>query len=79
MTLPDIDHDFSRRVRNILAKLREQRRNIYYPHLYLVKEDGEPSLRLWFLSHLIEDRAGDLSSYPQWIAHVKEKVNAGSY
>jgi protein transport protein SEC24 len=38
------------------------RRGVYYPHLYVVKEDGEPPLRLWALSALIQDRCPDTSS-----------------
>ncbi|KAI9593552.1 COPII component protein [Syncephalis fuscata] len=78
-TLPTVDHDFSRRVKTVLAKLRQEKRNIYYPNLYVVKEDGEPALRLWFLSHLIEDRTGEQPAYPMWLAQIREKVNSGSY
>lgn len=44
------------------------------PHLYVVKEDGEPSLRQWALSLLIEDRMDQLPSYNQWIGQLKDKV-----
>lgn len=59
----------------IIGKTREMRRGVYYPHLYIVKEDGDPSLRLWFLSHIIEDRTDTVKSYHQWLAHLKDKVN----
>ncbi|CAH1759678.1 6947_t:CDS:10 [Entrophospora sp. SA101] len=78
-TLPLIDNPFSQRVNAIIGKTRESRRGVYYPHLYIVKEDGEPSLRLWFLSHIIEDRTDTVMSYPQWLAHLKDKVNSGSF
>ena len=50
------------------------RRGPYYPHLYIVKEDGEPALRLWALSCLIQDRADVLPSYQQFISQLKDKV-----
>ena len=52
------------------------RRGVYYPHLYIVKEDGEPPLRLWALSNLIQDRADVLPSYQQYINQLKDKVGA---
>lgn len=52
------------------------RRGPYYPHLYIVKEDGEPALRLWALSCLIQDRADVLPSYQQFISQLKDKVRA---
>ncbi|KIL56527.1 hypothetical protein M378DRAFT_16998 [Amanita muscaria Koide BX008] len=50
------------------------RRGARYPHLYIVKEDGEPPLGLWALSALIQDRADVLSSSQQFIASLKDKV-----
>ncbi|OZJ02089.1 hypothetical protein BZG36_04573 [Bifiguratus adelaidae] len=73
ITMPTLDNPFSERVRLIIGKTREMRRGNYYPQLYLVKEDGEPALRLWFLSHLIEDRTDSLMSYYQWLGHLKDK------
>ncbi|RIA95284.1 Sec23/Sec24 trunk domain-containing protein [Glomus cerebriforme] len=75
VSLPQLDNAFSQRVNAIIGKTREMRRGVYYPHLYIVKEDGDPSLRLWFLSHIIEDRTDTVMSYPQWLAHLKDKVN----
>ncbi|KAH8112520.1 hypothetical protein DFH11DRAFT_1608257 [Phellopilus nigrolimitatus] len=40
----------------------ETRRGPYYPHFYIVKEDGEPPLCLWALSCL------------QFITQFKDKV-----
>jgi protein transport protein SEC24 len=79
ITLPKLDTPFNQRVNLIIGKTREMRRGNYYPQLYLVKEDGEPALRLWFLSHLIEDRSDSLVSYYQWLGTVKDKVNSGSF
>jgi protein transport protein SEC24 len=69
-----LDNPFSQRVNAIIQKTREMRRGVYYPHLYVVKEDGEPPLRLWALSALIQDRADVLPSYQQFISSLKEKV-----
>jgi len=73
--LPILENDFSRRVNAVVQKIREMRRGVYYPHLYVVKEDGEPPLRLWALSALIQDRADVLPSYQQFVSSLKEKVN----
>lgn len=75
-TLPVLDNSFSQRVNAIIQKTREMRRGVYFPHLYVVKEDGEPPLRLWALSALIQDRADVLPSYQQFISSLKDKVNA---
>ncbi|KAI5475328.1 hypothetical protein MNV49_001632 [Pseudohyphozyma bogoriensis] len=78
-TLPQLENAFSQRVNAIIGKVREARRGPYYPHLYVVKEDGEPSLRQWALSCLIEDRMEQLPSYNQWIGQLKDKVNDKSF
>lgn len=74
-TLRTLDNPFSQRVTAVVQKIREMRRGVYYPHLYVVKEDGEPPLRLWALSMLIQDRADVLPSYQQFISSLKDKVN----
>ncbi|CAG8704929.1 21443_t:CDS:10 [Gigaspora margarita] len=75
VTLLQLDNPFSQQVNAIIGKTRESRRGVYYPHLYIVKEDGgDPSLRLWFLSHIIEDRTDTVMSYQQWLGHLKDKV-----
>ncbi|KAG0302796.1 COPII subunit [Dissophora globulifera] len=78
-TLPALETDFNQRVNLIVGKTREMRRTPYYPQLYVIKEDGDPALRLWFLSHLIEDRADPIMSYHQYLGHLKDKVNSGSF
>jgi len=69
-----LDNPFSQRVNAIIGKVREQRRGPYYPHLYIVKEDGEPALRQWALSCLIEDRMETLPSYQQFLGKLKDSV-----
>jgi len=75
-TLPVLDNPFSQRVNAIIQKTREMRRGVYHSHLYVVKDDGEPPLRLWALSALIQDRADVLPSYQQFISSLKEKVSS---
>ncbi|TFY63547.1 hypothetical protein EVG20_g6270 [Dentipellis fragilis] len=77
-TLPLLDNPFSQRVNAIIQKTREMRHGVYYPHLYVVKEDGEPPLRLWAMSALIQDRADVLPSYQQYIGQLKDKTNGAS-
>ncbi|KAF8524356.1 protein transporter SEC24 [Hysterangium stoloniferum] len=79
ITLPLLDNPFSQRVNAIIAKTREMRRGPYWPHLYVVKEDGEAPLRLWALSGLIMDRAEQMPSYQQYLGQVRDKVNGSSY
>lgn len=74
-TLPILDNPFSQRINAVIQKTREMRRGVYHPHLYIVKDDGEPPLRLWALSALIQDRADVLPSYQQFVSSLKDKVN----
>ncbi|KAG0365139.1 COPII subunit, partial [Mortierella sp. AD032] len=72
-TLPTLETDFNQRVNLIVSKAREMRRTSYFSQLYVVKEDGDAALRLWFLSHLIEDRAEPIMSYYQYLGHLKDR------
>ncbi|KAG9717970.1 hypothetical protein KCU82_g19337, partial [Aureobasidium melanogenum] len=66
------------RVRAVVEKSRDHRAkgcgSIVVPSLYLVREDGDPSLRLWAQSLLIEDRADMGVSSAQFIGMLREKV-----
>ncbi|KAF1803404.1 hypothetical protein FB192DRAFT_1469896 [Mucor lusitanicus] len=75
ITLPTLETPLNRKVNTLIGKLREMRRGNYYPTLYLVKEDGDPYLRLWFLAHLIEDRTDNIMSYQQFLQHIKDRVS----
>ncbi|KAI9363293.1 hypothetical protein BD770DRAFT_315322 [Pilaira anomala] len=75
ITLPVLETPLNRKVNTLVGKLREMRRGNYYPTLYLVKEDGDPYLRLWFLAHLIEDRTDNIMSYQQFLQHIKDRVS----
>ncbi|KAE8260955.1 hypothetical protein A4X13_0g43 [Tilletia indica] len=77
-TLPVLDNPMNVRVRELVKAVRESRRGVYYPNLYIVKEDGEPSLRLWALSMLLEDRFEASPSYMQFMGQVRDRVNGGS-
>ncbi|TIB87107.1 protein transport protein SEC24 [Wallemia mellicola] len=79
MTLPVLENPMSERLNAIVNKVRESRRGPYRPHLYLVREDGDPSLRSWALSLLVEDRFEMGLSYTQWLSTLRDKINTGSY
>ena len=78
-TLPVLDNDFNERVRAVVEKAREHRTrgvgSIVVPHLYIVREDGEPGLRLWAQTMLVEDRADQGMSLKQWLGLMREKVS----
>ncbi|KAJ6061546.1 uncharacterized protein N7446_005666, partial [Penicillium canescens] len=76
--LPDVENEFSQRVRAVVEKSRDHRAkgvgSMIVPHLYVVREDGEPGLRLWALTMLVEDRADQSVSLDQWMGSLQEKV-----
>ena len=76
--VPVLENDFNERVRAVVEKSRDHRsRNIgsiAVPHLYVVREDGEPGMRLWAQTMLIEDRADQGMSLSQWLTMMREKV-----
>ncbi|KAJ5898786.1 hypothetical protein N7495_003530 [Penicillium taxi] len=77
-SLPEVENEFSQRVRAVIEKSRDHRSkgvgSIIVPHLYVVREDGEPGLRLWAQTMLVEDRADQALSLDQWMATLREKV-----
>lgn len=77
-SLPELDNDFNERVRAVVAKSRDHRSrfvgSIIVPHLYIVREDGDPSLKLWAQTLLVEDRADQGMSFQQWMGTLREKV-----
>jgi len=77
-TVPILESDFNERVRAVLEQSRNHKAkgcgSIYAPSLYLVREDGEPSLRLWAQTLLVEDRAEMGLSAAQWVGMLREKV-----
>lgn len=79
-TLPEVDNEFNQRVRAVIEKSRDHRSkgvgSMIVPHLYVVREDGEPGLRLWAQSSLVEDRADQSPSLEQWMGTLREKVRS---
>ncbi|GAM85599.1 hypothetical protein ANO11243_036060 [Dothideomycetidae sp. 11243] len=77
-TLPVLDSEFNERVRAVVEKSRDHRGkgcgSIILPSLYLIREDGEPSLRLWAQTLLVEDRAEQGVSAAQFVGMLREKV-----
>lgn len=77
-TLPILENDFNERVRAVIEKSRDHRSrgvgSIIVPHLYIVREDGEPGMRLWAQTMLVEDRADQGVSLKQWLTTLREKV-----
>lgn len=80
-TLPILENDFNERVRAVVEKSRDHRSrgvgSIVVPHLYVVREDGEPGMRLWAQTMLVEDRADQGVSLKQWLGVMREKVSDG--
>lgn len=76
VTIPALDNPFSKRINSIMAKMKEGR--VRQPYCYLVKEDGDPVLKLTFLSMLIEDKSDTQPSYPQFLIQLRDKVNSSS-
>ena len=82
-SVPVLENDFNEKVRAVIEKSRDHRArgvgSIVVPHLYVVREDGEPSLRLWAQTLLVEDRADQGVSLAQWMGVLREKVgNSGT-
>lgn len=78
--IPELENDFNERVRAVVQKSRDHKQlgvgSITVPHLYIVREDGEPSLKLWAQTLLVEDRADQSVSAAQWLGVLREKVSS---
>ncbi|SMY25097.1 unnamed protein product [Zymoseptoria tritici ST99CH_1A5] len=79
-SLPVLESEMNERVRAVVEKSRDHRGkgcgSIVVPPLYLIREDGEPSLRLWAQTMLVEDRADQGVSGAMFIGMLREKVVA---
>lgn len=75
-TLPSLQNAYNQQVNNIISKIRRTRLTMatVYPTLYVVKDDGDPAMRMWFLSHMVEDRTDNAMSYPQYLGQLREAV-----
>ncbi|KAJ3107060.1 COPII subunit [Phlyctochytrium planicorne] len=69
VSLPTLKNEWSQRVQNVIGQIRNTRllTMTTLPNIYVIKEDGDPNLRMWFLTHLIEDRMESGHSYPQFL------------
>ncbi|KAK6335361.1 COPII subunit [Orbilia brochopaga] len=78
-TMPIVDTEYNMRVRNVIEKSRDHRGKmvgcITVPNLYIVRADGEPSLKLWAQTLLIEDRSDGGPGMGLWLTGLREKVN----
>ncbi|KAJ9665203.1 COPII subunit [Coniosporium apollinis] len=76
---PVVESDFNERIRAVIEKSRDHRAkgvgSIAAPSLYVIREDGEPSLKLWAQTLLVEDRADQGVSLHQWLGLLREKVS----
>ncbi|KAL9090795.1 MAG: hypothetical protein Q9159_001736 [Coniocarpon cinnabarinum] len=76
--LPILDNDFNERVRAVVDKSKDRRgrgvASIVNESLYVVREDGDPGMRMWALTALVEDRAETLGSMAQFMGMLREKV-----
>ena len=79
-SIPELENEFNERVRGVVEKSRDHRAmgtgSIVVPPLYVVREDGEPSLKLWAQTLLVEDRADQGVGLMQWMGVLREKVGA---
>ena len=77
-TLPVLENEMNEKVRAVVEKSRDlQSRHvgsIVVPHLYIVRENGEPGMRVWAQSMLVEDRGDAGMSLKQWLGLLREKV-----
>ncbi|KAK9447944.1 uncharacterized protein V1518DRAFT_428331 [Limtongia smithiae] len=74
-TLPVLDTDLSQRINAIIAKQREKLGSVVWPNLYVVREDGDPSLKLWASTYLIEDRTDQGKSYMEFLTNMRERTS----
>lgn len=78
-SMPELENEFNERIRAVIEKSRDHRAkgagSIVVPPLYVVREDGEPSLKLWAQTLLVEDRADQGVSLHQWLGILREKVS----
>ena len=61
---------------NVINKIRQTRLyvNSSFPQVYLVLEEGDPGMKMWFLSHLVQDRFDNVMSYHQYLSTLREEV-----
>ncbi|KAF5101015.1 hypothetical protein D0Z00_001015 [Geotrichum galactomycetum] len=72
---PEHDSELNNKIRTIIEQLREKKDSITRQSLFIVKEAGDPSMRLWAASNLVEDRTEGAMSYHQYLTSVRDKLN----
>lgn len=73
---PVADSALNERIRRVISKLRQKSDSITWQSLFIIKEDGDPALRLWASTFLVEDRTQDIPSYYQFLTSIRDKLNA---
>lgn len=73
---PEYDSELNNKIRTIIQHLREKKDSVTRQSLFIVKEAGDPSMRLWAASNLVEDRTDGALSYHQYLTSVRDKLNA---
>lgn len=76
MELPETDSSLNIRIRAIIAALRNKKDNITWPSFFIVTDEGDPSLRLWASSFLLEDRNSESVSYSQFLLSLRDKLSS---
>ena len=75
--------EMNHRVRNVIEKSRDKRGrhvgSVTVPNLYIVRGDGDPSLRVWVGTMLIEDRSDGGMNMQQWLGMLREKVSTSCF
>ena len=77
VSLPQPGNEYVKRIHNVINYLSEEKLRMatILPNLYLVKEEGhDVNLKAKFLSHLIDDKMGDLWSYPLFLGFLREQM-----
>ena len=74
--LATVDSELNTKIHNIINKSRERIDSITWPTLFIIKEDGDPALRLWASTYLIEDRTDSSVGYAQFLNTLREKINS---
>lgn len=74
--IPETDTPLNLRIRAIISKIREKKDNITWPSLFIVREEGEPSLRHWASTFFVEDKTDQSLTYYQFLTGLRDKLNA---
>ncbi|KAJ3205175.1 COPII subunit [Entophlyctis luteolus] len=82
MMLPQIPGSvWNKRVHNLIDRIQQVRtlQMTVSPSVWIVKEDGvDATLRMMFLSCLVEDKLDSGNSYPLFLGYIREKLNKPS-